>query len=61
MMLILIIGIGALFYVLYFKDKKTEDFHISGKKTPEDILKTRFVNGEINEETYIKMKDLLQK
>ncbi len=31
------------------------------KKSPEEILKERFVNGEIDEETYLKMKDTLNK
>ncbi len=31
------------------------------KKNPEEILKERFVKGEIDEETYIKMKETLNK
>jgi uncharacterized membrane protein len=31
------------------------------KKSPEEILKERFVNGEIGEETYLKMKETLNK
>ncbi|MDH8677504.1 hypothetical protein QE109_05060 [Fusibacter bizertensis] len=52
----MIIGIAIIIFVIYYS---------SGKKLPgvdkaEDVLKERFVNGEIDEATYLRMKKTLK-
>lgn len=53
---ILIIGI-----VIYFllSQNGISKIKFSGSRSPEDILKERFVNGEIDVETFEKMKETL--
>jgi uncharacterized membrane protein len=49
---------------LYFVFKDRIDFHVSEKKesesSAEEKLKIRFVNGEIDEDTYLRMKEVLK-
>ena len=46
-----------LVYVYYTtSNKNSGDFSIKAK-TPEEILKERYVKGELDEATYLKMKD----
>lgn len=54
-LLIIAVGVGIYFLV---KNKKID---ISGKNEAEETLKKRFINGEIDEETYLKMKETLKK
>lgn len=61
MMILFLILIGFVAY--YFMKNNTSNCcktHET-KKTPEEILNERFVNGEIDEETYLKMKNTLNK
>lgn len=55
MMFIWLLLIGVVLYALLAKPgKRVSDWHKSGDD-PEDVLKKRYVNGEITEEEYKKM------
>ena len=41
--------------------KQKSTITLPNSKSPEDLLKERFVNGEIDEETYLKMKETLKR
>lgn len=56
MMFIFPILIVAVLYLLYNSSDKFSD-----KKSPEDTLKERFINGVIDETTYLHMKETLKK
>ncbi len=61
MMLILVIGIGVLIYYMFFNGKTSNGgLTFSGKESAEEQLKTRFVNGEIDEKTYLQMKETIK-
>lgn len=53
---VLIVGVGIYFL---FSQNGMSKIKFSGNKTPEDILKERFVNGEIDVETFKKIKETL--
>jgi putative membrane protein len=55
-MLLLWIAIGVIVYYVFIKDSKS-----SSGLHAEDILKQRYVNGEIDETTYNRMKETLRK
>ncbi len=57
MLYLLIIIVGVVIYIIYQKDKTI----FNRKESSEDLLEKRFINGEIDEETYIKMKETLKK
>ena len=61
MMILIWIIVG--FGIYYFLKNNTSSCCSTNKnqKSPEEILKERFVNGEIDEETYLKMKNTLNK
>lgn len=59
MMWILVILVIAVVY--YSTNQKGTGALQIGKKTPEELLKERFVKGEIDESTYLQMKDTLQR
>ena len=48
-------GIAAYFLI---KGKK---INISGTNEAEEALKRRYIDGEIDEETYLKMKEIIKK
>jgi putative membrane protein len=56
MMILLFIGIAVLIYYLVNNGNVT----LPGKKSAEDILKERFVKGEIDEKAYLQMKETLK-
>ncbi|SHJ83442.1 hypothetical protein SAMN02745751_03489 [Dethiosulfatibacter aminovorans DSM 17477] len=56
MMFIFPILIGVVLYYFYSNNKE----NLIGNKSPEDILKERFINGEIDEATYLQMKETLK-
>lgn len=56
MMFIPIILVAGLFYVLT-KDNRINP--TNSKRDPETRLKERFIRGEIDEETYYKMKSVI--
>lgn len=60
MMLLGWIAIGAVIYLL-FKDSISNKFKIgsSSKESSLKQLDARFINGEIDEETYLRMKSLI--
>ncbi len=54
---LLLIGAGIVIYFVV-KDKKID---LGGKNEAEEVLKRRYVNGEIDEETYLRMKENIKK
>ncbi len=58
MMLISVVVIGL---VLYYMFRETENAPSFYKKDPNEMLKERFVKGEIDEQTYLQMKETLKK
>ena len=56
--LLILLGIGA--YFLFFS-KNAAKPQFASKKSAVETLKERYVNGEIDEETFIKMKETLNK
>ncbi|MEQ8153619.1 MAG: SHOCT domain-containing protein [Clostridiaceae bacterium] len=62
MMLFPILLIVIVFLFLYHPDGKGCCYlnRNESKPSPLDILKIRFANGEIDEEEYLKKKDLLK-
>lgn len=48
-------------FVIYYivTNKGGQDFKSSSKKNPDEILKERYINGEIDEETFKSMKAIL--
>lgn len=60
MMFIGLIIAAVFIYFILAGDKKNNVSPFM-RKTPEDILKERFINGEIDEKTYIQMKETLRK
>ena len=54
------IFIIVIFYFIFLKKDEKVIFK-NDKKSPEEVLKTRYVNGEISEEEYMKMKAVLNK
>lgn len=52
----MIIGLAVIIFVIYYSSGK----RLPGTNKAEDTLKERFVNGEIDEETYLKMKKTLK-
>jgi putative membrane protein len=60
-MLIFVVIIGILVFYLMSNEKNGNNrLNLPGKKTPEDILKEKYVNGEITEEEYMKKKKVIQ-
>lgn len=57
MIWILLVILGVIVYFLY-KDKKIS---FPNGRSPEDLLDERFVRGEIDENTYLKMKNVLKR
>ncbi len=61
MMLIFLVGFGFLIYYLFLNGKTTNGgFAFQGTQSPEELLKSRYVNGEIDEKTYLQMKETLK-
>lgn len=58
MMFLPIIIIGL---VLYYGFNGSEKFPVSKKNDPIELLKERFVRGEIDEKTYDQMREVLKK
>ncbi len=56
MMLLFYIGIGVLIYYVYTNNKAT----VAEIKTAEELLKERFVNGDIDEKTFLQMKETIK-
>ena len=59
MMIILwVLLVVGIYYVL--KSNDIIDFDRNSQSDPEKVLKERYVNGEIDEETYSKMRKTLR-
>ena len=58
MMIIPIVVIGL---VLYYGFKGSGNLPNFTKNDPNEMLKERFVNGEIDEQTYLQMKETLKR
>ena len=61
MMILFLVLIGFGIYYFMKNDTNSCCSMNQKKKSPEKILKERFANGEIGEETYLKMKETLNK
>jgi uncharacterized membrane protein len=60
-MLLFLVGIGVLVYFILFSGKTSNvGLTTLGKESAEERLKTRFVNGEIDEKTYLQMKETIK-
>ena len=59
MMILTWLLIGLVIYYL-FVHKDGQEFRSSHKKGPEEILRERYANGEIDAETFRNMKDVLK-
>ena len=59
MLILGILAVVAIYFVL--RENGTIKIKPSGEKDAETILKLRYVNGEINDEAYEKMKKLINK
>lgn len=58
MMILPLVLLGILVYYL-LKNKDIKKI-LNSNKTPEETLKERYVNGEIDEETFKRMKETLK-
>lgn len=56
--MMIIFWLGAAFLIYYLFQNGT--FNTPKGKSPEDLLKERFVKGEIDEATYLQMKETLK-
>jgi uncharacterized membrane protein len=57
-MLLPIVVIGFLLYYGFNGKGNVPNFH---RNDPNELLKERFVNGEIDEQTYLQMKETLKR
>ncbi|MFZ7120832.1 MAG: SHOCT domain-containing protein [Eubacteriaceae bacterium] len=57
----MLIGWVLIGVVIYYVLKNDRGLTFSSKSSAEELLKERYVNGEIDEETYLKMKNVLKK
>lgn len=55
--LLILLGIGAYFLFPYREGRSRLQF--PGRRDAEETLRERYVNGEIDEETFRKMKETL--
>ncbi len=58
MMIILVVVVGLVLYYGFNGNGKLPSFQ---KNDPNEMLKERFVNGEIDEQTYLQMKETLKR
>lgn len=59
MYILILLLIGAAIYFLAV-NRGSKSFKMPGRKSPQEILDERFANGEIDEETYRKMKEAMK-
>ncbi len=53
-----IVIVGLIVFIIFHNGHRKINFH--GRKTPEDTLRERFARGEIDEKTFMKMKETLE-
>ncbi|BEP28324.1 SHOCT domain-containing protein [Helicovermis profundi] len=59
MMILIILLVGAFIY--YSMNGNTFKGAVGfSKRNPDELLKERFINGEIDEKTYVQMKETLR-
>jgi uncharacterized membrane protein len=58
-MILWLVLIGAVIYILLAKPGKRLGDWAKAGETPEDILKKRFISGEISEEEYKKIRKIV--
>jgi len=61
MMIIFIVLIGVVLYYAFEGKGNIDIFDQKHKNDSNEILKEKFVNGEIDEKTYLQMKETLKK
>lgn len=59
MMILTFLLLGFVIYY-FVANKDVQNFKLSSNKNPEEILRERYVNGEIDEETFKNMKEVLK-
>lgn len=59
MFILILLLIGVVIYFLA-ANMGSKSFKMPGRKSPREILDERFANGEIDEETYRKMKEAMK-
>ena len=57
----MIIGLLLVVGIVYFLFRKDSLLRSRGEESPLDLLQKRFVNGEINEEEYLRKKETIIK
>ena len=58
--ILILVVVGIVLYYLFNGNGKSS-ITLPNSKSPEEKLKERFVNGEIDEETYLNMKETLKR
>ncbi len=59
MMILTFLLLGFVIYY-FVANKDVQNFKLSNNKNPEEILRERYVNGEIDEDTFKNMKEVLK-
>lgn len=59
MMILTFLLLGFVIYY-FVSNKDVQNFKLSNNKNPEEILRERYVNGEIDEDTFKNMKEVLK-
>ena len=59
MMILTFLLLGFVIYY-FVANKDVQNFKLSNNKNPEEILRERYVNGEIDEDTFKSMKEVLK-
>ncbi len=59
MMILTFLLLGFVIYY-FVSNKDVQNFKLSSNKSPEEILRERYVNGEIDEVTFKSMKEVLK-
>ena len=61
MMIVFPLVTGLVIYYIFFNENRISPTgNILSKESPEELLKRRFATGEIDEKTYIQMKETLK-
>lgn len=61
MMIVFPLVTGLVIYYIFFNENSiSRTGSILSKESPEELLKRRFATGEIDEKTYIQMKETLK-
>jgi len=55
-----IFPILLIILVYFLLNNNQTNYRVEHKRKPEDLLKERYINGEIDEEAYLKMSKLIR-